>query len=277
MSNEKMNCEQISELLPDYLQGSLGRGQEDLVERHLRECAACRESVALWNKLSLLPKEEPSPALRARFEAMMLAYEEARRAESSRAIAPPAKVVPIWGGSGWQQWAAGLAAAVVLLIIGFSAGRYSGLTRDMSAPQELTAVRAELSYMRQLVVLSMMQQQSASERLQGIAWSAQQGQTDPKVLEALVRALRFDSSVDVRLAALTALTPHGKQPIVKTGLIEALQPQQSPLVQVALIDLMVEQRDRSAVRQLQNFQQNPQLNPAVRKRAEWALAKLNVN
>src|SRR5262245_21629057 len=58
-----MNCEQIAELIPDYLQGSLSNDQRGLVEGHLHVCEQCREEVALWQKLALLPEEQPGPAL----------------------------------------------------------------------------------------------------------------------------------------------------------------------------------------------------------------------
>ncbi|HKE31159.1 MAG TPA: zf-HC2 domain-containing protein, partial [Candidatus Angelobacter sp.] len=73
-----MNCEQIAELLPDYLQDSLGHDQRAMVEVHLQSCDQCREEVALWQKLSLLPEEQPGPELRARFKAMLDAYQEGR-------------------------------------------------------------------------------------------------------------------------------------------------------------------------------------------------------
>ena len=136
-------------------------------------------------------------------------------------------------------------------------------------------LRAELRNMRQLVILSMLQQQSASERLQGVNWSMQKGTSDPRVLDALLNTLRHDASVDVRLAALRALSSHHDEPVVRTGLLDSLQPHQSPLVQVALIDLLVELRDASAVQQLQRMQQDRNLNPVVRERADWALTKLN--
>jgi HEAT repeat protein len=79
----------------------------------------------------------------------------------------------------------------------------------------------------------------------------------------------------VRLAALDALSRHGNQPQVRNGLVETLQTQESPLVQVALIDALVEMRDTAAVRQLQRVRQDPNSNPAVRQRAEWAIEKLN--
>src|SRR5438105_13192920 len=88
--------------------------------------------------------------------------------------------------------------------------------------------------MKQMVVLSMLQQQSAGARLEGVTWSTRDQQLDPKVLSALLHTLRHDPSVDVRLAALDALSRHSAQPQVRTSVVNALQDQQSPLVQVAL-------------------------------------------
>ena len=90
-----------------------------------------------------------------------------------------------------------------------------------------------------------------------------------------MHTLRYDGSVDVRLAALNALSRYGNQPTVRTGLREALQDRQSPLVQVALIDMLVEMRDSGAVQQLQKLRQDPGLNPTVRQRADWAMSRLN--
>jgi HEAT repeat protein len=124
------------------------------------------------------------------------------------------------------------------------------------------------------VALSMLQQQSASERLQGVTWTRRDGQLDPQVLSALLHTLRYDNSVDVRLAALDVLSRHGAQPQVHKGVADTLQEQQSPLVQVALIDLLLEWRDPEAAQRLHKLEQSPNLNPAVRQRAEWAISKL---
>jgi hypothetical protein len=137
-------------------------------------------------------------------------------------------------------------------------------------------MQSELTGMKQLVVLSMLQQQSATERLQGVTWSTREEQLDPQVLSALLHTLRYDGSVDVRLAALDALSRHARQPQVHKGILDAaLQEQQSPLVQVALIDLLLEWRDRDAAQRLQQLEQTPNLNPTVRQRVEWAKTKLN--
>jgi hypothetical protein len=283
----KMNCEQIGELLPDYLQGSLGGERKGIVEAHIAECADCRDEVAVWQKLALLPVEQPSAESRLRFEAMLHAYQEGRsdrgkaqfegaeRFERSRARAR----------SGWNFWqwlrtpVGAVAWSAALLLVGLFAGNYYGArtTREpaVAKQDEMAKLEIELSNMRQLVVLSMLQQQSASERLQGVSYSQSEKQLDPQVTGALLHTLRYDASVDVRLAALDALSKHSAQPQVRRGVLDALQEQQSPLVQVALIDQLLEWRDPDVAQQLKSFEQKPNLNPTVKQRAEWAVSKLN--
>ncbi len=275
MTNE-INCGQMEELLPDYLQQSLGTEQEEGVELHLRSCAECRDLVAMWNRLGLLPAEKAGAHLRDRFGAMLHAYQEARE-EIPRKVARPNRVVPFLARPAWQMWVAVAACALMLVGGGFLAGRGfgPGQPESHSAGEEVATLRRELADMRQLMVLSMMQQQSASDRMQAISYTTQQGQLDPRVMEALVGALRFDPNVDVRLAALDALSRHDKQPQVQEGIVQALQPQQSPLVQVALINQIVESRDRDARQRLLQIKEDPKVHPVVRQRVDWALSHLN--
>jgi anti-sigma factor RsiW len=265
-----MKCEQIADLLPDYLQGNLPLEQARLVEAHMERCVSCSEEVAIWKKLALLPVERPSLVSRAHFEAMLDAYRTARGGPVE-AVSSEVKQALGWA---WLRSPLGaLAWGVALLIFGIYIGTYVNDGRSRSA--EMAAMHSELTSMRQLVVLSMLQQQSASERLQGVTWSRREEQLDPQVQSALLRTLRYDGSVDVRLAALDALGRHAGQPQIRKGVMDALQGQQSPLVQVALIDQLLEWRDPDAAQHLRKFQQSPNLNPAVRKRAEWAVSKLN--
>jgi hypothetical protein len=266
-----MKCEQIAELLPDFLRGGLDLGQTDTVERHLAECADCRDEVALWDKLALLPAAEPNPAARQRFEEMLRAYEAGR--QERQPVLAHTSVSPRRSAFDWlRSPLVQLAGSLALLAIGFFLG--AGLNRVRSQSNEVAVMRAEVSNMRQLVVLSMLQQQSASERLQAVSYSQNEQRLDPQVLSALLHTLRYDSSVDVRLAALDALSRHAAQPQVRVGVTDALQAQQSPLVQVALIDQLLEWHDPDAIQRLRSFQQSPDLNPTVRERAEWAVSKL---
>lgn len=270
-----MKCEQISELLPDYLQGSLSADQHRAVETHLDECADCSEEVAVWRKLSLLPVEQPSPMSRVRFEAMLQAY-QAGRSNQPAGNSEWRKRVPSWNVFQWLRSPLGAAAwSAALLAIGVFAGLHLAGPKGPSSSPELVKVEAELASTKQLVVLSMLQQQSASARLEGVNWSTREQQIDPQVLSALLHTLRYDPSVDVRLAALDALSRHSAQPQVRSSVVNALQEPQSPLVQVALIDQLVEWHDREAKPHLEKLRQSQDLNPAVREHADWAISKLN--
>ena len=96
--------------------------------------------------------------------------------------------------------------------------------------------------MRQLVALSLMQQQSASERLRGVSWAYQAEPSDREILEALVAAVNDDANVNVRLAAVDALRRFRR--VRRPGRPWWSAPEQStPIVQVALIDLLVDLRN----------------------------------
>jgi len=267
-----MDCDRMAKLLPDYWRGALQAQDAEFVAAHLKVCPACQELVALGESLAELPPEQPSPALRERFHAILDAYEEGRDEASQR----------VSGGLGcgrnrmWARPAVAMGAAAVLLVaVGFLAGHYQSGDEAAHAQQEIAGMQWELTNMRQLVVLSMLQQDSASQRLQGVNWSRRQPKADPMILGALLHTLRYDSSVDVRLAALDALSRYGDQRQVRQGLTEALESQQSPLVQVELIDLLVAWRDGSALDQLHQIEQDKNVDPAVRERARRAIDQLS--
>jgi anti-sigma factor RsiW len=277
----KLTCEQMEQLLPDYLQNALSPAQTAEVEQHCDHCASCAQDIVMWKKLALLPQETPSTESRQRFDAMLHAY-SATAAEatasaraSTNSAQQPATAKPSWNFLEWLRSPFGAVTwSAALLLIGLYVGTQLTNRTKPAPADEIASLHAEVTSMRQLVALSMLQQQSASERLQGVSWSTREDHLDPQVQSALLRTLRSDGSVDVRLAALDALSRHASQPLVRKNVLDALQEQQSPLVQVAMIDQLTEWRDPGAAQRLRMLEQTPNLNPAVKQRAEWALAKL---
>jgi HEAT repeat protein len=132
--------------------------------------------------------------------------------------------------------------------------------------------------MRQLVALSLMQQQSASDRLRGVSWSYQVEPSDEEVMKQLVTTVNHDPNVNVRLAAVDALRPFTRSPathlMARNAVIEALPKQTTPIVQVALIDFLAELKERNAAPELRRLVSDPDIDSGVRKRAEWALERM---
>jgi anti-sigma factor RsiW len=125
-----MNCEQIAELLPDYLQGSVTIDQAGQIEQHCQLCNNCAQDVALWNKFALVPRLQPSPESRARFEAMLHAYRTIsdERAGSVETARKSGKLKVAWSFFDWFRSPLGAAAwSVALLVIGVLIGARVGI------------------------------------------------------------------------------------------------------------------------------------------------------
>ena len=271
-----MTCNEFEEILPDYLTDSGDPRQRSTVEKHMAECADCRESYAIWKKLAQLPEEQPSPAMRARFETMLNAYEEGRW-EHDKLKSQRRQIAPAGFFGGWLRMPAlQLAGAAAMLAVGLFIGR--NVLPNQAQSQEakqLAELHNELSATKQLVTLTLLQQESASERLQGVSYSMQVSRPDPEIVAALLHTLRHDNSVDVRLAALDALRRYGNEPRVRKGLVDSLQTQQSPMVQASLVDTLVEMGEKSALPNIKKLEESPNLNPTVKQRAQQGIEKLS--
>jgi hypothetical protein len=170
---------------------------------------------------------------------------------------------PVW------QFALGL----LLLTVGVGLGQWS--FEKPRQDGEIARLRDEVGGLRELLTLSLLQQQSASERLRGVSWSAQVQQPEEPVLSALLQTLNSDPNVNVRLAALDALQHFSSLRGVREGLLQALEKQESPLVQITLIDWLVKSKERQAIDVLTRISDEPQFQPKVRERARWGLRQLS--
>jgi hypothetical protein len=83
-----------------------------------------------------------------------------------------------------------------------------------------------------------------------------------------------DSNVNVRLATVDALRQFGDQPGVRRGVVEAITRQESPMVQIALIDLAVDLREKESIAPLRQLTEDHNINETVRQRAQKGLTEL---
>ena len=125
-------------------------------------------------------------------------------------------------------------------------------------------------------LLSLLQQQSASERLRGVSWSSQVPQPEEAILSALLQTLNSDPNVNVRLASVDALRRFGGREGVRRDVAEALPQQESPLVQIALIDFLLEAEGPEAAGVLRRLADDLMLDKAVRDRAARGLRQVGL-
>jgi hypothetical protein len=276
-----MQCEEARNQFTDYLGDELDEQRRSEFENHLIACEACRDEAealkGIWMKLDMIPAEKlDSAAMRARFDVMVEAYRHGMDHAPRRLWWSH---LNSWVTKWWpQQPALQFGMAMALLVVGVMAGRYASPAAAPPPSSEQTTqivqLRDELHDMRQMVAISLMQQQSASERLKGVSSTNQIDRPDTEVLNTLLDTLMHDANINVRLAAIDALKKFGERQIVRSGVLTALTQQESPMVQAALIDYMVETHERESVPTLQQIVHNTAANEIVRKRAEWGLEQL---
>ena len=273
-----MTCDRIRESFADYLAGDLDEESLRAIRSHLAACPACRSEIeelsAVWTKLGVLPQEQPSPGLRQKFYGTLEAYlagmeGERDRPGLGRSLARlAARFVP-------RRPAYQAALALALLTVGLGCGFWLGGGRP-GIKSEVSSLRQEVGDMRQMVALSLLQQPSSSDRLKGVSWAENVREPARPTLDALLRTLNEDPSVNVRLAAVDALYLFAARNEVREGLVDSLGRQRSPLVQAALIDLLVGVREKRAVEALKVLAANKKLEPRVRLKAETGVKELSL-
>ncbi len=183
-----MNCEDAKRDFVEYWRGALDEFDVESLESHLAGCPQCcaeAESLKLlWSKLGELPEAEPGLGMRTRFYAGL---RDAERRESERHQ-------KFW----WMHHPAfQVSFALAILLAGIFIGNVTARN-----PEQVVQLRNEVNSMKQLVTLSLLQQQNASDRLRGVTWSYRVEESDSEVLSALLATINHDPSINVRLAAI---------------------------------------------------------------------------
>jgi len=103
------------------------------------------------------------------------------------------------------------------------------------------------------MMLTLLEKESAAQRLKAVGLTTEMNQVSDKVTNALFTTLNQDENVNVRLAALDVLKGYVKESSVRSRLIESIKVQDSPLVQVALAELMVSIQEKKSVEALKHL------------------------
>ncbi len=271
-----MKCEQVKELFPDFLVGDLGEDEMNMIRLHLSECEACRAEIedlsAVWTKLGVLPEQLPGGGLRSRFYSMLESEKRnLNRGEYRRSFR--LKVQNVFADLWPKQPAIQAAVSFLFLAAGLTIGMLLKSGADPST--EIARLRQEMQDMRQAWAVSLLEQESPSARLRGVSISSRMEEPDGRLIDALFDTLNNDQNINVRLSAVDALYIFHNNPEVKSGLIDSLARQDSPLVQMELVDLLVSFRERRAADALKALIQDEKIDPSVKDRAEQGIQKLS--
>lgn len=278
-TNDKpINCEAVISHLPGWLNDDLSVGERAAIETHLANCPACQQELAttrqLWQRLGNRPTPQPSPQVRTQFYTMLEQFEAEEQATRSTGLA---------GTLAWirrqlsPKLAVRLAYSILLLGVGVLVGYWSQRrqTPEVAYQQRVDTLTAQVQEMRAVMMLSLLKNPSATERLKAVGYTKDIDDADDQVVDALLMTLNNDPNVNVRLVTLEALAELAQDAHVREGLVHSLTQQESPLVQVALADVMVKLQERRSLKPLRQLLKREGINGLVKTKLENTIRELS--
>ncbi|WP_310589283.1 zf-HC2 domain-containing protein [Fibrivirga algicola] len=281
-TNDKpISCDVLISHLPGWLTDDLSTADRAAIEAHLAGCPACQQELAtsrqLWQQMSYVPTPQPGPQVRTQFYAMLDQFEADEKEAQSGAGSK-------WSGTlAWIQaqfspkLVLRLAYSVLLLGAGIGVGYWAQRQRtpEVAYQQRVDTLTAQVQEMRQMMMLSLLENPSATERLRAVSYTKDIDDADTHVIDALLMTLNNDPNVNVRLVTLEALADMAKDARVREGLVQSLSNQESPLVQVALADVMVKLQEKRSLKPLRQLLKQPGTNELVKTKLEKTIRQLS--
>ena len=251
-----MEKEKLETLLIDYIDGKLNDAERHDVEQQLvKDADAFKMYEQLKEVMQAMQKSakiEPSLRLRRGFEQML--REEETQLKSGKVVF-------------FQPAFYRVAAAIAFILLGGSITLL--LVNQNRQAKELAATKEALINMLD-------NQNSASQRVLGatVAYNDIE-KADDEIVNALVNAMNEDPNTNVRLAALEALSKFHGQPHVRKALIASLATQKDPVVQIALIRLMVDMKEKDVTKELERISTDEEALQAVKDEAQAGILRLS--
>jgi hypothetical protein len=172
----------------------------------------------------------------------------------------------------WPELMPKLAFASIALIIGLAIGYF---VRTQQKSEDIVALGDEVRDLKEMMMLSLIEKESATERLKAVSLTEEMDGASAKVTQALIRTLNEDSNVNVRLAALEALKPYVKESAVREQIILSIANQKSPMVQIAMAELMVQIQEKSSVKELEKIMKSERTPAEVKKKLKESIQVLS--
>jgi len=271
-----MECKDYSEQFTSILTDTLGQAERCKIETHLAGCVDCRREFEaarkIWNLMGEIPQPEPSENMRAGFDSILSNFKEELVARKNPVSEWLNKLTEYWSRQAQPRLAFSFLLVALGLFCGYILHQPDRTARSYN--RQIDSLSSQVSDMKQVMMLSLLQDPSASQRIRAINYTEDIGNVNLKVISALFTTLNEDPNVNVRLATLDALIKLAGEPKVREGLVRSIDLQDSPLMQSAIADAMVKLQEKSSVQSLRNLLNKKGLNQMVKINIEKSISKL---
>lgn len=260
-----MERNHVFDQIPDYLDDRLDSSDKAAFEKHIEQCGDCKKEVGEMKAFfNVFEKESPVPTdrLRSKFETAL----EQEKMDQGKVVRLESKP-----SSGWKGTILKIAASVALLAVSFQMG---SLFQQRKVDADIAQLQDETDQMKQTAMLSLMENQSASKRIQGVNYIEEFEQPDEAIIRALGDRLLYDVNDNVRLTAFEALSKFTASETVKSVLIEALGNEKNPSIQVAIIQALVQIQEKKAAEPMKKLLEQEDTQPFIKEQIKAVLPSL---
>ncbi|MFD2100421.1 HEAT repeat domain-containing protein [Flagellimonas iocasae] len=261
-----MEKNHVLDLIPEYLDGVLMAEQQKQVEQHLSNCPKCQQEL---EEMKLLFNAFESEAISVPSDRLKIQFEQALEIEKANL----GKVMTLSTAkkSNWANNILKIAASIALLVAAFQMG---SLLEQRKMEGDMAQLQDEADQMKQTAMLSLMENQSASKRIQGVNYIEKFEQPDEAIIEALGNRLLYDENDNVRLTAFEALAKFTTSEAVKSTFIEALGKEKNPSIQVAIIQALVQIQEKKAAAPMKKLLEKEDTQPFIKEQIRAVLPTL---
>ena len=262
-----MEQNHIDGSLPDYLEGRLDNSGERMVEAHLEKCAACRKELRELEMLFEAFKNEkdiePSATLGTGFEKMLQKEKDSLAGGKKSLHTENNKFRHLF------QNFLKIAAVLTLLLCSYLLGKFHQTEKATNAITETPEPEDQEKEM-----LALLNNTSASKRIKGVYFLEDIRNPDPEIIEALVDRMVNDENENVRLAAVEALSQFTASEDVKDVFITALSTEKAPVVQIAIIQILVKIQEKKAAAPMKDLLEKNSTEQFVKEQIEALLPSI---
>jgi hypothetical protein len=265
-----MKCEEVDSRMIDFLDNNLEEKIYKEVESHLVSCERCldefKDSKKILSLLSDNRMEKPDDSLRINFYHML--HSEIKKSKEGKLDLSVNKVNT---GSFLMRFK--VAAGIALLICGTFIGIFLHASL-MNNSEKLNQLQAEVSALKEASVFTMLREESSSDRIQAVSLIEELDKPDEKVIDVLIKTLNNDKNINVRMAAAYALSKYADQRLVSDSLVKSLSLQNDPILQITLINILVEKKEKKALQPIRKIYEDDNTIKEVRTIAEKGMKVL---
>ncbi|MBP2831317.1 HEAT repeat domain-containing protein [Aquimarina sp. U1-2] len=262
-----MNCQQIEDLLIDHLDQNLDQETRQNLEAHLSDCPNCISSLQQLKEVFEAIGNDPIELLK---KELTLDFEQ--MLEKEKALLHDPKVVSIETKSKYS-WKTALQIAATIALV-FSAYFFGKNQNNESFSKEIAVLEKEKIEMKQTMTISLIENESASKRLQAVNYAEEFEKPGNDILKALVNKMHYDDHINVRLAAAEALAKFSDSEMVRKALIDALDKEQDPSMQIELIQILVSIQEKRAIPSMEKLLQEEKTPDYVKDQVKIGLPSL---